>query len=176
MKRLFKFEDFIKTSINETFDSEELKTQLETDWIKGDLDKKQVIKWKEFKPYNKFLEELSMNVPYVDNFGVAIMGNSYIIGKKDLKVFNKNDMIAYYLTLDINEFKDKYKLSVYLKCYGNEKKIYSETREYDDYMSKEELYKKLNVNIKPLIENFIEYLKNMFNIEIDFKEDKSRMN
>ena len=117
-------------SINEFFDTEELKAQMELDVLRGNIDFKELVKDKNFiKNGDVLLDKLQMNCPFIQNLYYKKVGNLLNFGFQKVLKFNEKDEVYMYYVVEIVEHQStkNYICNVYAKCFGNGQSLYNES-------------------------------------------------
>lgn len=117
----------------ELFDNEELKSQFEIPYLRGEMDPNEINKWKNLKDrLDPELNQIINDVPWLVELKYRRSGSVLSIGFDNHIVYGqhedgKEEGVFYYFLIEIVRFRDEYALNVYAKCYGNGRQIYTES-------------------------------------------------
>lgn len=167
--------------INEFFDTDDIRSQMEIDYIQGKIPFKEIMKDGNLIKIDPLLFKLMVNVPFIKYLNYNRLSNNLIqIGFQHSMNFGPgNDVFLYYI-LEIMEHATtkSYICNVYAKCIGNGKSIYDEKMN-KSIMSYEELVKVLNGEALSMLIEFTKFTNNTFNwVHFPYlsKEDMNMMN
>jgi len=172
-------------SINEFFDTEELKAQMELDVLRGNIDFKELVKDKNFiKNGDVLLDKLQMNCPFIQNLYYKKVGNLLNFGFQKVLKFNEKDEVYMYYVVEIVEHQStkNYICNVYAKCFGNGQSLYNESDNMS-ISSYDKLVKFLNGNAFNILKDFTRYTYKNFKYKYigfdnpkEFRNMNPRMN
>ncbi len=117
-------------SINEFFDTEDLKSQMEIDYLQGSIPFKDMVKDKNIsKQKDLLLSKLLMNCPFIMGLNFTRINDNLLqIGFKQDFTIDDEVVITYYV-IEIMEHKgsETYLSNIYAKATRNGKVIFDET-------------------------------------------------
>lgn len=153
--------------INELFDSEELKSQFEIPYLRGELSPEEISKWKPLEnELDGELNQIINEVPWLIEMKYRRSGSILSIGFDNHIVYGqhedgKEESVFYYFLIEIVKFRDEYSLNVYAKCHGNGQQIYNESM-----IKKAMPYKEMISNLKRpafnMLVDFNNFIKSYF--------------
>lgn len=148
--------------INEWFDSEEMKSNFEKEYLKGELGDEIINKWTIKKLNDPFIYELYMNCPFIHNLKINKSGRFLHIGYSGDDT-DKNSF--YYFVAEIVDFDDVYQLKVISRDITNDKKVIDESF-IKGNLKKEDLFKLMNGRVKTELNKFLSHVKSKYDVEI----------
>lgn len=153
-------------SINEFFDSEELKSEMEIDYLQGKIPFKEIVKDKNFyKQKDLLLSKLLMNCPFVVGLNYHRLSNNLIqIGFQHTMNFGQgNDVLLYYV-IEVMEHAttQRYICNIYCKCIGNGQTLFDEKLN-KPIMPYSDLVKFINVQGLNMLIDFTKFTERTFN-------------
>jgi hypothetical protein len=156
---------YIKTY--ELFDNEELKSQFEIPYLKGDLNPGDISKWKpvgsDLDPdLNRFVNE----VPWLIEMSYRRSGNVLSVGFDNHINYGKNkdgkdESVFYYFLVEIVKFREEYSLNVYSRCQGNGHQIYNESM-IRKSMPYKEVVSLLRLRVFDMLVKFNNFIRDYF--------------
>jgi len=152
-------------SINEFFDSDELKSELEIPFLQGELSFKDMVKDKNFfKQKDLLLSKLLMNCPFIGGLKYSRLSSSLIqIGYQHDIVFEGNNIVVFYV-IEVMEHASSqtYLCNIYSKCIKNGNKVL-----FDEKITKQVnyngLYKLINNEGLDMLIKFTNFSEKEFN-------------
>ena len=117
----------------ELFDNEDLKSQFEIPYLRGELSPEEISKWKSLKnEMDPELNQIVNEVPWLIELKYRRSGSVLSIGFDNHITYGKaedgrEESVFYYFLIEIVRFRDEYSLNVYAKCHGNGQQIYNES-------------------------------------------------
>ena len=154
-------------TINELFDTEDLKSRYEIPYLTGEMSPSSIKKWIPVKTptelgLDKLLIRLLENCPFLVELKYRRNGRILELGFSDTINYDPKNQVFYHFSMEIVEYVNgAYGLNVYAKCIGNGKTIYNESmiKRVDNFGDLVNLIKRPTFNM--LIE-FNNYLSKIF--------------
>lgn len=165
--------------INELFDDEELKSQFEIPYLKGEL-VGGGSKWRSLKSdLDPDLTRIITDVPWLAELKYRRSGSVLSIGFNDIIIYGKSEdgreeSVYYHFLIEIVRFRDEYALNVYARCYGNGHQIYSESI-IKKSMPYTEMISLLKRPVLNLLIDFNNYIERMFGKSNFSVKDKNKI-
>jgi len=152
----------------ELFDNEDLKSQFEIPYLRGEMSPEEINKWKNLKDglLDTELNRIVNDVPWLVELKYRRSGSVLSIGFDNHIVYGKSkdgkeESVFYYFLIEIVKFRDEYSLNVYAKCHGNGQQIYSESI-IKKSMPYKEMISQLKRPVFNLLIDFNNYIEKMF--------------
>lgn len=155
---------YLKT-MNELFDSDELKDQMEIPMLQGKIPFKDIVKDKNIiKQADPLLANLTMSCPFLGNLKYRRVGNILSIGFDERLNFGEGNDVSLHFYIEICEHQTtkRYICNIYAKCVGNGQTLYDE-RVNKPIMTFESLRELLNRDALNLLIDFTRYTEKVFN-------------
>lgn len=155
---------YLKT-INELFDSDELKSQMEIPYLQDAFPLEYYINNKNIlKSKNPFLIRLLNDCPYLGELMYKESGNIINLGfSKDMKFDSQNSAFLYF-TIEIikDNITNMFVCNIFAKCVGNNQTLYNEkfNKGLIDFNT---LSKTINTTGYEMLTTFNKWTKSMFN-------------
>ena len=159
---------YIKT-INELFDTEELKSSMDLDYLSGNIPFKELIKDKNLlKQKDLLLSKLIMNCSFIMKLGYKrINKNLLTIGFDNSKNFKKDGVFLYFvIEIMSNSDGDKFICNIYAKCIDNNLILYSEKVSTNGNMvDYDKLYNMINKEALDILIDFNQFTENNYDLK-----------
>lgn len=155
---------YLKT-INELFDSQDIKDQMEIPHLKGEISYKELVKDDNLiKDGDSLLARVAMNCPYISNLGFTRLSDSLInIGFfQELEVELEEVIISFHIEIMEHKSTNRYLCNAYATCMKGNKKIYNESINRS-IMPYDRLIDSLNNEVLNLLIDFNKFTLKNFN-------------
>ena len=158
-------------SINEFFDSDEIKSQVEIPFLKGEISFSDMIKDDNLLPNgDKLPHNLLINCPFVGFLNYEKTNNNLTnFGFQE----NLDNTMIYFL-IEIMSHSDKYICNVYAKCFVDGRSVYDK-KINKNIMDYEHLVKFLNGEALNLLIDFTKFTDESFNFKKFPYKDRNYM-
>jgi len=165
---------YLKT-INELFDSPEIKSEMEVPYLQGKIQSKELVKDKNLtREGDNLLSKLAMNCPYIGHLEYNRLSSNLLnIGfKKDVKF--EGDDVTIYFVIEVMEHSKKYICNSYAKCLRGNKILYDKkiNKGIIDY---DTLTNVLNNEVLDLLIDFTKFNEHSFGFMVFPYKDRNYM-
>ena len=150
-------------SIKELFDSDELKSQMELDYLQDKIPLKDMVRDSNIRKQKDLLiSKLLINCPYLIGLKYKrVNENLLTLGFDNSDNFNKEGIYLFFL-IEIMQNRDRYVCNIFTKCYDNDKEVFSK-KNHKGVISYDELSNFINKDGLDLLIDFTKFTEKTYN-------------